>query len=267
MGRSITTCRCCASKATDGKPRAILFGYACHNTTLAFYQFCGDYAGFAQDFVQRSNPGAVALFMAGCGGDQNPYPRSTLDQARQHGEALGNAVTAAQQTRPRPVRGPLRVALDTVSIDYAPAPSKEELIKRKESLKDEYERNYAERLLKHLEANGKLPSNYSAPVQAIRFGDDLLMIALPGETVVDYSLRLKKELGGSGPAVWVAGYSNDVFAYLPSKRVLKEGGYEGGGAMKYMSYPHPGPFADTVEERVVGKARELVERVSKPTAK
>lgn len=252
---------------TDGKPRAVLFGYACHNTTLAFYQWCGDYAGFAQDFVQRSNPGAVALFLAGCGGDQNPYPRGTLDQARQHGEALGNAVAAALQTRPRPVRGPLRVALDLAKVDYAPAPSQADLLRRQETAKDAYDRSHAERLLKHLEANGKLPMSYSAPVQVVCFGDDLLLLALPGETVVDYALRLKKELAGAGPAVWVAGYSNDVFAYLPSKRVLKEGGYEGGGAMKYMSYPHPGPFSETVEERVVGKVRELVDRLGKPAGK
>ena len=251
----------------DGKPRAIVFGYACHNTTLSFYRWCGDYAGFAQDFVQRSNPGAVALFLAGCGGDQNPYPRGTLDQARQHGEALGNAVAAALATRPRPVRGPLRLAIDQATIDYAPAPSREDLIRRKETAKDVYERNYADRLLKHLEKHGKLPTSYSAPVQVLRFGDDLLLVALPGETVVDYSLRLKKELAGRGPAVWVAGYSNDVFAYLPSKRVLTEGGYEGGGAMKYMSYPHPGPFAETVEERVVGTARALVGRVGRAAGK
>ncbi len=254
-------------EGADGKPRAVLFGYACHNTTLAFYKWCGDYAGFAQDFVQRSNPGAVALFLAGCGGDQNPYPRGTLDLARQHGESLANAVVAALQTRPRPVRGPLRLALDQATIDYAPPPSKDELLRRKETSKDRYERNHADRLLRHLEANGKLPANYSAPVQVLRFGDDLVLVALPGETVVDYSLRLKRELAGAGPAVWVAGYSNDVFAYLPSKRVLKEGGYEGGGAMKYSSYPHPGPFADTVEDRVIGKARELADRLGKSSRK
>ncbi|MFO0878365.1 MAG: neutral/alkaline non-lysosomal ceramidase N-terminal domain-containing protein [Gemmataceae bacterium] len=252
----------------DGKARAILFGYACHNTTLGFYQWCGDYAGFAQDFIQRSHPGAVALFLAGCGGDQNPYPRGTLDLATQHGAALGNAVGAALQTPPRPIRSALRVALEHATIDYAaPLPSKADLIRKQETARDVYDRNHAARLLKHLEEHGKLPASYSAPVQVIRFGDELLLIGLPGETVVDYSLRLKKDLAGVGPALWVAGYSNDVFAYLPSGRVLKEGGYEGGGAMKYMSYPHPGPFSATVEERIVGKTRQLVHRVGKQAAK
>ncbi len=250
-------------EGADGKPRAILFGYACHNTTLSFYQFCGDYAGFAQDYIQRTNSGAVAMFMAGCGGDQNPYPRGTLDLARQHGESLGGAVNAALQTSPRPVRGPLRTAIDQVVIDYSTPPNREELQKRIDTAKDAYDRNYAERLLKYLDKNGKLPASYSAPVQVLRFGDDLTLIALPGETVVEYSLRLKKELAKAGLAVWVAGYSNDVFTYLPSLRVLKEGGYEGGGAMRYSSYPHPGPFAETVEEKVVGKARELIDRVAK----
>jgi len=90
-------------------------------------------------------------------------------------------------------------------------------------------------------------------VHVVRFGGDLVLVAMPGETVVDYSLRIKAEL--AGPAVWVAGYSNDVFGYLPSLRVLQEGGYEGGGAMRYTSLP--GPFAPSVEKLIVDKVHEL----------
>ena len=35
----------------------------------------------------------------------------------------------------------------------------------------------------------------------------------------------------------MTGYANDVMAYIPSLRVLKEGGYEGGGAMIYYGLP------------------------------
>ena len=65
--------------AADGTLRAVLFGYACHNTTLSFYEWCGDYAGFAQIEIQAKHPGAVALFWMGCGGDANPLPRSTVE--------------------------------------------------------------------------------------------------------------------------------------------------------------------------------------------
>jgi len=105
-------------------------------------------------------------------------------------------------------------------------------------------------------------------LQVIQFGKDLTLAAICGETVVDYSLRLQKDLkADSGaaedeePIIWVAGYSNNVFGYLPSLRILKEGGYEGGGAMTYTSYP--GPFTDSVEKRVVTKIKELTTEARK----
>jgi len=113
-------------------------------------------------------------------------------------------------------------------------------------------------LLEELEKNGKIRTNYPYLVQAIRFDNDLTMVALAGEVVVDYSLRLKSELPGR--TVWVAGYSNDVFGYIPSVRVLKEGGYEAGDAMKYTDLP--GPFAPSVEERIVAKVHELVNKTA-----
>ena len=44
--------------------------------------------------------------------------------------------------------------------------------------------------------------------------------------VVDYDLRLQRELGRDRP-LWIAGYTNDVIGYIPSLRVLKESGHEG----------------------------------------
>lgn len=248
----------------DGALRAVLFGYACHNTTLDFYQFCGDYAGYAQEYLEAAHPGTVALFMMGCGGDQNPYPRRTLELAQQHGRTLANAVEAALETEPRPLSGPLRAAYDLATVEYAPPPSREQLVQLAAS-KDPYDRRWGERLLRQWQEEGKLLDQYACPVQVVKFGDGLTLVALPGETVVDYSLRLKRELAGgaAGPAIWVAGYSNDVFAYVPSRRVLEEGGYEAGGAMRYMSTVlQPGPFAPTVEERIVAKVHELHRRLT-----
>ena len=94
-------------------------------------------------------------------------------------------------------------------------------------------------------------------MQAWQLGPDLTFIALGGEVVVDYALRLKKELGPS--QTWVAGYTNDVMAYIPSLRVLKEGGYEGGGAMAY--YGLPTVWGPRVEELIVAAAHEQVKKV------
>lgn len=239
----------------DGKLRAILFGYACHNTTLSFYQFCGDYAGYAQEYLEAAHPEAVALFVTGCGADQNPYPRGELEQCQQHGRALANAVETALLPKPKPIAGPLSTALETAVLQFAPPPDRAGLEARAKST-NTYEARHAQRLLDQLDQNGTIPLEYPYLAQVIRFGGDLTLIALAGEVVVDYSLRLKRELAGE--TVWMAGYSNDVFGYVPSQRVLREGGYEGGGAMVYTSLP--GPFADDVEDRIHAKVRELLER-------
>jgi len=239
----------------DGKLQALLFGYACHCTTLSFYQYCGDYAGFAQEYIEKAHPGTTAMFMAGCGGDQNPYPRRSLDHCMQHGRALANGVETALQYRGWPINGSIGAAVDTVMLDFAEPPSREQLELKAKST-NRYERRHAEVLLEELEKNGKIRRSYPYLVQVVRFGSDLTMAALAGEVVVDYSLRLKSELPGR--AVWVAGYSNDVFGYIPSVRVLTEGGYEAGDAMRYTDLP--GPFAPSVEERIIAKVHELANK-------
>lgn len=239
--------------APDGKLRALLFGYACHNTTMGFDFFCGDYAGYAQQYLEETHPDAVALFLTGCGGDQNPYPRSKIELAQQHGRTLANAVLAALDTVPRPLRGPLRLRFGEVTLEFAPPPTREQLLLQASGTQ-EPQRGHAIRLLKQLEESGRIRDTYEYPVHLIDVGSDLTLVALAGEVVVDYSLRIPRELGGERP-VWVAGYSNDVFGYVPSLRVLTEGGYEGGEAMRWGSLP--GPFAPSIEERIIGQVRKL----------
>lgn len=246
-------------ETTDGELRAVVFGYACHNTTLGFYQFCGDYAGFAQQYLEEAHPDVTALFVTGCGADQNPQPRRTLELAQQHGRALANGVEAALLGPSKPIEGALRVALADIELQFADPPSRSELESQAES-SNKYDQRRAAALLEQLDEAGEIDSTYDYLVQTVNFGDDLLLIALAGEVVVDYALRFKLELRDS--PVWVAGYSNDVFGYVPSLRVLQEGGYEGGGAMRYTTLP--GPFAADVEQRIVASVHKLVEQVQQP---
>jgi neutral ceramidase len=247
--------------AADGTMQAILFSYACHATTLSFQQLCGDYPGFAQQYIEDAHPGAVAMFLNGCSADQNPYPRRTLDLAKQHGRALANGVETALQTRNvREITPPLRVALDYTTLKFAGPPTREQVEAEAKS-SNKYERFHGQSLLDELNRSGKIETEFSTfPIQVAQFGDGLTLVAICGEVVVDYSLRLKRELSNDGDnIVWVAGYSNYVFGYLPSARVVREGGYEGGGAMRYTTFP--GPFEESVEERVISKVNDLVKQV------
>jgi neutral ceramidase len=211
-------------ESPEGEVRAILFGYACHNTCLGFFNYCGDYAGYAQEYLQQFRPGCTAMFLMGCGGDQNPYPRRSdvvpgvtdLELAQQHGRSLSNAVEMAITANPRGIAGPICSAYEEIKLAYA---------------------------------NPKKPE-HDYPVQVIKLGNDLTIIALGSEVVVDYSLRFKREFAGKA-AIWVAGYSNDYTGYVPSLRVLKEGGYEAATG-----------WADDVEDRIARKVHELHGRVS-----
>jgi neutral ceramidase len=242
-------------ESPDGKLRAIAFGYACHNTTTALMQFNADYAGFAQTELEKAHPGATALFVMGCGGDQNPYPRGQIDWAITHGKTLSTAVEAALLPQPKPLSGPLKFEYKEIDLPFEQM-THDELAARRNS-KDLYVKRRAEALLAEHEKHGKIRESYPYPVQVLQFGGDLTMVTLGGEVVIDYALRLKRELGST--PVWVAGYSNDVMAYIPSERVLKEGGYEGGGAMNFTNLP--GPWRPGVEDLIINSTRNMVERL------
>jgi neutral ceramidase len=250
-------------RSQRGLTLAVVFGYAAHPTTITpaggkhYYEFSGDYASFAQQLIEAEHPDAVALFVQGCGGDVMVSPRGTVELAREYGKQLSEAVDDTLKGSLRPVDGPLASAFDTVRIEFATPPSRDALQRQAENA-DVYHRWHARAMLAALERDDALPKDYPYPIQVWRFGDDdLTLVAMAGEVVADYGLRLKKEL--SSDVVWVAGYSNDLCAYIPSRRVLAEGGYEADRSMIY--YMHPGPWAHSVEETIVAKAHELVGRV------
>ncbi len=242
----------------EGKLRAVVFGYACHNTTLQFYKWCGDYAGFAQEYLEEKHPGALALFWIGCGADANPLPRSSMELCQKYGRELANAVEDVLRGSLTPVQGSFAARYTRVALPFDELPTKDKLAADLLS-KIIAVRKRAAHLSKILESGGKIDDHYRHyPIQVWRLGDQLVWVSLGGEVVVDYAHRLKKELGGTRP-VWVTGYANDVMAYIPSLRVLKEGGYEADSSMIY--YGQPTKWAPPVEEIVVAKVHELVKAV------
>jgi hypothetical protein len=157
-----------------------------------------------------------------------------------------------------PVKGQLRSSYTEINLPFGDLPSRDQLVKDSAD-NNRFIAARAKMLLKQLEDKGSLAGTYPYPVQVWQLGSDLTWVALGGEVVVDYSLRLKVELGRDN--TWVAGYTNDVMAYIPSARVLKEGGYEGGGAMVY--YGLPTVWGSKVEELIVGAVHEQVKKVRK----
>jgi len=242
-------------EAPDGRIRAIVFGYACHCTTLTgdHYRINGDWAGYAQEYLERAHPGAAAMFVTGCGGDANPEPRGTVELAREHGLEMAGAVSRVLKEKLTPLRGPLHAQFDRIALPLAPLPSRQFFDQRLHD-RDAFVQQHARRQLEVLDRGGKLPTSHECPVQVWQFGHGLTLAAMGGEVCVEYDLRLKRAVPGG--ALWVAGYANDVFAYIPSVKILLEGGYEADYNLIY--YGLPTRFSNQVEDALVKKMLQMI---------
>ncbi len=237
---------------------ALVMGYACHATTLNDYLISNDWPGYAQAAIEKAHPGATAIFIQGCGADSNALPRAGEELCRKRGEILAAAVEQVLSGKMKPLASPLRTAFTRTDLPLVNPSTREELEKKLQDKLPAY-RTTARHLLDVLDRDGKFPDRYPYPVQVWQFGSGLKLIALGGETVADYALRLKGIHGFDD--TWVAGYSNDVMAYIPSLRVLREGGYEGRESMVY--FGRAGQFGEEVEEIIVAAVAELVKQTGR----
>jgi hypothetical protein len=229
-----------------GKLRAVWFSYACHCVTLSHNKISGDWAGYAQEAVEQDHPGCVAVTSIGCGADSNPSSGVKGDKfelAQEQGRQIGDEVKRllAGKLTALTIRPQTRYHRMDLELD-APRTREEwdERAKRTDAVG-----HHARVNLGKLDRGEKLPTKINYPIQTWVFGDQLSIVFLPGETVVDYSLRIKRDF----ERVWVNGYSNDGRCYIPSERVLKEGGYEGGDAMIYYDFPQK--FASGLEQKII----------------
>jgi hypothetical protein len=241
---------------SDGSMKAVLFGYACHNTTMTgeHYAISGDYAGQAQLDIEQAHPGATAMFLMLCGGDQNPNPRSQVEHVKQHGGALAQEVGRVLNSKLDTVKGSLRTALQLKELPLSP--HTRETFEQMQNDKDVYKQRLAKEMLRAYDERRPIRT-VTYPVQAIRLGDNLAIVALGGEVVVDYGLWTKREFPKR--RLIVAGYSNDVMCYIPTAKILQEGGYEAVQSMVY--YGQPTPFLPEVEEIIHQTIRTVLNRV------
>lgn len=249
-------------KNAEGKVTAVVFGYACHNTTLTDkgMKISGDYAGFAADAIERAHPGSVALYITGCAGDINPEPRGKPEMAPQHGAELAAAVARAIAGKTLAIEGSLRYAYAEVPLKFA-GPTDKASYEKRLSEPGSSRQAHARRILAMLERGESIATEVNEPIQVFAVGDKLTMIAFGGEVVSSYSLRLKRELASADRPLWVSAYANDVLGYVADAKIIREGGYEGLDSFYYGG--RPAPFSEEIEEVLIKKATELFTGVRK----
>ena len=245
----------------DGQLRALLFGCACHPVTLdgRNRKISGDYAGFAQQYVEDKHPGVQAMFMIGCGGDANSHPRGGPQQeqlVRRHGHRLGREVCRVAADQLQPVHGPLKVELQAIALPLEHTLSREQLREIVDKKPSYWHERNARRMLERLNRNEPLPENYRTTIALWQFGDDLTLVGLPGEGVADYALLLREVLGPEH--LWIAAYCNESFGYLPTAKMLHEGGHETMCLTLAVGF-----FSPKVQDVVIDAVRQLARKAGR----
>jgi hypothetical protein len=199
----------------DGKVMTVIFGYACHPSTMTDYRVGPDYVGFARDWVAAAYPGCVPVFLQGCGGDIKT--RCTTATGRfgyvllepvaitaELGHELGRAVVVALVVPP----GPVPASRPKTPHEAAATPVPLAGIVEKVKVPDKKEPN---------------TKSHQIYMGAWRIGD-VYIFGSQCEICSNIGLRIKHEL--SGLRVWTNGYSHWGGGYIPDAASYPEGGYE-----------------------------------------
>ncbi len=239
----------------DGTIKAIFVGYACHGTTLLddINKTHGDWIGDAQVAIEANHPGAIALVAQGCAGDADPDQRGTLAISKQHGQTIAKEVERLLGTPLVGLTAPPKVVVKKIQLPYDRVPDVKEFTEMSVDTTTAKGHN-AEVFLERMVRGIPIDTALTYPMECWTFGNELTMLFLGGEVLADYSVRIRKEIPSG--KLWINAYTNDVKAYIPSARSIKEGGYEVEGNMYY--YDHPFRFSTRIEEIIMKAVHDIV---------
>jgi hypothetical protein len=224
-----------------GNTKSVITSYAAHAVALSNNSVSGDWPGYARQAIEALYPGATALVMIGAAGDINPSPLGSTSAAQANGQSIASEVQRlVNNDLLRPVTPAIGAARGDVLLPFASA------------------RQAGDPASARLAPPGTPDHTYG--ISTWTFGEEIAMVFLEGEVVVDYSLRLKSQYGDG--RLWVNAYSNDVPGYIPSERILYEGGYEADDSGYY--YALPGRFAHGAEDKIIAEVTRQLDSFYNP---
>jgi hypothetical protein len=221
-----------ARNAANGTPLAVLFGYGCHPVAAGGQTLSDpDYPGVACALIESSTS-AHAQFLIGPAGDQDPigdtdWPLSTAD-----GADLGQTVINAIATPGRPLTGPIDTGYQdlTLPLDITDTPANLAVVRADYAARQGnaslpgYIRRHAETMIGQIDAH-TFATSLELPLQtwSLQGSPGLFLALTGGELVSGFGAYFRSRYGGSN-GIWIAGYSNELPAYIPSNELLSTGG-------------------------------------------
>lgn len=227
-----------------------LFMAACHpvfSESVERFTISANFPGVARKVIEEKKGISRTVFLQGTAGDINPLDNPEYIT----GEKLGTEVIEVLDRPMNQISGPISCFLDTIDIEV-PLKSREEILAytRDEAINSNAilaERNHTwgKIMLDYLQ-NGKKQFPMPVYVHTLNIGNWKL-VGLSREATTPYSFRVK----GLWPdkMISVAGYTNDVSSYLPTRLHIEKRNYE--GLDSFYWYGMPDTFPLDVEERII----------------
>ena len=254
--------------AGDGSVIAAVVAYACHPVVLASHNllWTADYPGFVRAAIERSLPGAIALFLTGCAGEANtghkvqasnrpgPQPDRTFEAAERIGERIAaNAIAAPT----RAMSGAVSAASTTVALPLTrrerEAPNV--LAQRWRQQLQTAAPNEAPLLRTWIDWAERVAPQPLEPWMArvtVLHWCGVRIVVLPGEIFAATALSIRDAF--DGPTMVIA-YTDGVPGYIPPGDEYPHGGYEIDEAHRY--YGMQATFAPGCAERLAEAAIAL----------
>jgi hypothetical protein len=260
-----------------GATKAVVFSYACHPVVLGADNLAltADWPGAARRSIERSLPGATAVFLQGCCGQLNtghsaaasmttaPQQRRTFTEAERIGERVAAEVLAVRVGGRSSGAAGVAVCERPVELEFrTPGAELAHNVDAWNAELAEADPTRAAILAMWLQwaanTQGLQSSRSEATVAAHRWGDAVLSF-LPGEPFVEMALDIRRAT--QLDHLLTAGYSGGVPGYVPyPPDAYRDGGYEIEEAHRF--YGRPGVFEPVVGSRIVEAAVAAMAAVS-----
>ena len=254
---------------TDGTPLAAVVNYAAHASVMSWGKyFCADYPGFLQEALEKVYDGEMtAMFVNGASGDlkikllekaedgSDKFAYGGVEDARRWGRTIaGVALSVLEQIETSEQNLQIGVSSSKVALPICPLPSADEVAGQLEAGRAAGENTEWEEWVLPLLRDGTAPTTVVGEVQLLRLGDEIALVAVPGELYVEIGLRMKRELPFKH--LFIAGYANHYLGYLPSASSCRQDGARSREGC-HRVFLYPARFSEGVEPTLVSAAKEL----------
>ncbi|MBL7187768.1 MAG: hypothetical protein ISS70_15715 [Phycisphaerae bacterium] len=245
----------------------LIVGHACHPTSSGrINMWSPDYPGAMRDTLSEQMTDTKALFVQGCGGDAKIFDKdpetgklvfaADPKRAKAAGQELAQAVIShLDKGQMTPLSGAVNCSLVTGQLSYGKSSWSLEEIKR-EAYKGPKNGYMTWTARQYLALPFERP-NFRYDVQLWKFGRQLTVFGMEGEVCSPWGPMLRSM--SETEQAMVVGYANSTNVYIPDRRIVREGGYE--GSTSHRSYFQPGPFTENINKEVKHIAGRALDKV------